>query len=92
MNRTARRLSIPQALRFLLVLRSPLSEPVNEFGQFLLPILQTRYAKGGVFPPMLKLSEISLKRAPIFSPILTLNREKPVKPAFSVPVENTPIS
>jgi hypothetical protein len=38
---------------------------------------------------MLKLSEISLKRAPIFSPILALNREKPVKPSFSVPVENT---
>ena len=37
---------------------------------------------------MLKLSEISLKRAPIFSPILTLNRENPVKLAFSVPVEN----
>jgi hypothetical protein len=51
----------------------------------------SRYEKGHIFP-MLKLSEISLKRAPIFSPILTLNREKPVKPAFSVPVENTPIS
>jgi hypothetical protein len=38
---------------------------------------------------MLKLSERSLKRAPIFSPILTLNKENPVKPAFSVPVENT---
>jgi hypothetical protein len=38
---------------------------------------------------MLKLSEISLKLAPIFSPILTLNRENPVKPSFSVPVENT---
>ena len=37
---------------------------------------------------MLKLSEIRLKRAPIFSPILTLNKENPVKLAFSVPVEN----
>jgi hypothetical protein len=41
---------------------------------------------------MLKLSERSLKRAPIFSPILTLNKENPVKASFSVPVENTPIS
>jgi hypothetical protein len=39
MNRTARMLSIPQVMRFLLVFRSLLSEPVNEFGQFLLPIL-----------------------------------------------------
>ena len=38
---------------------------------------------------MLKLSEISLRRAPIISPILTLNKENPVKPVFSVPVENT---
>lgn len=41
MNRTARMLSIPQVMRFLLVFRSLLSEPVNEFGQFLLPILQS---------------------------------------------------
>jgi len=70
-------LPMPKLMRFLLVFRSLLSEPLNEFGQFLLPILQTRYEKGGVFPPMLKLSEIRFKRAPIFSPILTLNREKP---------------
>jgi hypothetical protein len=45
--------------------------------------------KKGHIPPMLKLSEISLKRAPIFFPILTFNKENPVKPSFSVPVENT---
>ena len=92
MNRTARMLSIPQELRFLIVFRSPLSEPVNEFGQFfssdspehIIPDVK----KGHIFP-MLKLSEIRLKRAPIFSPILTLNGEKPVKASFSVPVEDT---
>jgi hypothetical protein len=41
MNRTARMLSIPQELRFLIVFRSPLSEPVNAFGQFSLPIRQS---------------------------------------------------
>jgi hypothetical protein len=45
--------------------------------------------KRGVFPSILKLSKIRLKRAPIFSLILTFNREKPLKPSFSVRVENT---
>ena len=41
---------------------------------------------------MLKLSEIGLIWAPIFSPGLTFNKENPVILPFSVPVENTPIS
>jgi hypothetical protein len=40
--------------------------------------------------PMLKMSEISLIRAPIFFSILTYSMEKPAKSSFSVPVENKP--
>ena len=40
--------------------------------------------------PMLKMSKISPIRAPILSSILTYYMEKPVKPPFSVPVENMP--
>jgi hypothetical protein len=53
MNRTARMLSIPQVLRFLIVLRSPLSEPVNEFGQFLTSDSREHKipdVKKGIFP------------------------------------------
>ena len=39
---------------------------------------------------MLKISEISLIRAQIFSTILTSNRKNSVKTSFSVPVENKP--
>lgn len=39
---------------------------------------------------MLKMSEISLIRAQIFSTILTSNRKNSVKTSFSVPVENKP--
>jgi hypothetical protein len=51
----------------------------------------SRYEKRDIFS-ILKLSEINLIRAPIFSTILTLNRKKPVKPAFPFPVENTLVS
>ena len=40
--------------------------------------------------PMLKMSEIRPIRTPILSSILTCVLENPVKPPFSVPVENMP--
>jgi hypothetical protein len=42
--------------------------------------------------PMLKMSEIRPIRTPILSSILTCVLENPIKPPFSVPVENEPFN